>query len=354
MWTRLRICGLSSLLLAAPLVASASSPTVGESRAVETGDLADLSERLQALVRDPSPAAAAQVSQHVEKGLPPGALMALLEGLRAHPRSDLLGVVLDLTGHRRPAVRSRAVDVLAAYGEPWRHDAVLVGFDDHDLSVRATACRLAAAHPRPEYMMPLVRMAERGEVAAGPALLAVGRKRLAGTVTADGEDTEAFQVLLVVEGLASHPQPDVRVAAIELLASRGGVAGVEIVARGLLDLDAVVRNRSMLLVQDQPDPSHFPRLLELLSARDSHAADAMAAVVAANPELLAALREALEDQPEELRSRALGALLKNPDFGPTRERLNVRRVLALTDSPTSRDQLRMLAQHGAGNPWGGL
>ncbi len=118
---------------------------------------------MRALAGDRSSEAAQHVVKDLRRGLPPAALVALLESLRANPRSDLAGIALELFAHRRPAVRSHACQVLIAQGEPWARGAILMALEDVDARVRGVAYDAIIETPRSDFQWVLYKLIQRNE-----------------------------------------------------------------------------------------------------------------------------------------------------------------------------------------------
>jgi len=103
--------------------------------------------RLVALFAEPGPTTAAQLRERVEGGVPPGALLVLLDAYRAAPRADLVDVVQGLGAYRGVEVRARALAAWAALGGTDAVAAIAAAADDGEPLVRKLAVALAAAHP---------------------------------------------------------------------------------------------------------------------------------------------------------------------------------------------------------------
>ena len=146
--------------------------TSGEGLGSHSGDIAAMTTHMRVLASDHSPEAVQHLIKDIQRGLPPVALVALLESLRTSPRGDLTGIVLKLSSHRRPAVRGYACQVLIAQGSPWARGAILVAIEDHDLRVRKIGYEAIERSPRHDYQWPLFRLVKRGETAAVDALIA--------------------------------------------------------------------------------------------------------------------------------------------------------------------------------------
>ncbi len=107
----------------------------------------DVTARLMALFAEPGPESAALLRARVDAGVPPGALLVLLDGQRAAPRADIMDVVQTLAGYRRVEVRARALAAWAASGGQDAVEAITRAADDTDPTIRRLAVALAAVHP---------------------------------------------------------------------------------------------------------------------------------------------------------------------------------------------------------------
>jgi hypothetical protein len=103
--------------------------------------------RLVALFAEPGPVSAAQIRERIDGGLPPGALLVLLDAYRASPRADLVDVVKTLGTYRGVEVRARALAAWAALGGTDAVAAIAAAADDGEPIVRKLAVALAVAHP---------------------------------------------------------------------------------------------------------------------------------------------------------------------------------------------------------------
>lgn len=103
--------------------------------------------RLVALFAEPGPLSAAQLRERVDGGVPPGALLVLLDAYRAAPRADLVDVVQGLGTYRGVEVRARALAAWAALGGTDAVAAIGAAADDGEPLVRKLAVALAVAHP---------------------------------------------------------------------------------------------------------------------------------------------------------------------------------------------------------------
>lgn len=121
---------------------SGPRPIVASERAV-----AQLSARFREWLADPSPTATAAIRERVELGAPPVALIAVLDGLRTHPRVALLDVVQSLATYRQTQVRAHAIAAWAEHGPAAAIAAIAAAATDLEPSIRALAPALAERHP---------------------------------------------------------------------------------------------------------------------------------------------------------------------------------------------------------------
>lgn len=106
-----------------------------------------VAERLVALLAEPGPVSAAMLRERVDAGVPPGALLVVLDAYRAAPRADLVEVVRSLAAYRGVEVRARALAAWAALGGSDAIAAIATAADDTDPLIRKLAVALAVAHP---------------------------------------------------------------------------------------------------------------------------------------------------------------------------------------------------------------
>jgi len=103
----------------------------------------DLAQRLCRWLADPDPTAAARLRAPVALGVPPGALLVLLDAYRAAPRPELSPMVQELAGYRRTDVRARALAAWAALDGAHADAAIAAAADDVERSIRKLAVALA-------------------------------------------------------------------------------------------------------------------------------------------------------------------------------------------------------------------
>lgn len=139
------------ICLAIAVTTGAANPSAAATRAIAERNVPErttdeLADRFRSWLADPSPAAAAAIRDRVEQGAPPAALLVLLEGLRAAPRTELVGVVESLAAYRRADVRAAAIAAWAEHdGQAERAIAQAAG--DLDPAVRRLVPALGARHP---------------------------------------------------------------------------------------------------------------------------------------------------------------------------------------------------------------
>lgn len=119
-----------------------------ELRAAESS-VEDVTARLVALYAEPGEASAAALRERVDAGVPPGALLVLLDAFRGAPRSELVDVVRTLSAYRGLEVRARALAAWASLGGTDALGAIALAAEDTDPLVRRLAVALAALHPSP-------------------------------------------------------------------------------------------------------------------------------------------------------------------------------------------------------------
>lgn len=166
------------LLALCPTSVLASSPIRGDCGGDASGDLETLNRELRELVALGDEAAFRCVQHRVSRGLPPAALLALLDAIELDRPEGMVAVAWDLARHRRASVRSRALHTLGAFGELWTRRAVSLALLDADLQVQATGYALALAHPDPRYGAALFEAYRAGDGRAALALAACADQSL--------------------------------------------------------------------------------------------------------------------------------------------------------------------------------
>ncbi|MBX7082007.1 MAG: hypothetical protein K1X88_22565 [Nannocystaceae bacterium] len=122
--------------------AAAQQRSAATERSVE-----EVSAKLLAWVADPDPAAAAALDARVRAGVPPGALLAVLDALARTPRLELGALLHELACYRSVDVRARALTAWAAMGDEAAPQAIARAAADVALPVRRLAVALAQRHP---------------------------------------------------------------------------------------------------------------------------------------------------------------------------------------------------------------
>lgn len=106
-----------------------------------------VAKRLLEWLADPSPEAARALRERVRAGVPPRALVKLLDRYRVAPRAELLDVVTSLATYRRVDVRARAIAAWAATDKAQAERAIAAAARDVAPSIRRLAVALADQYP---------------------------------------------------------------------------------------------------------------------------------------------------------------------------------------------------------------
>lgn len=133
--------------IAIVVAAAALRPVPAQAEPGRDTSVQEVGARLVALYDEPGPLTAASLRERVAAGVPPGALLVLLDRYRAAPRADLVDVVRTLASYRRVEVRGRALAAWAALGGRDAVAAIDLAAEDSALVVRRLAVALAAIHP---------------------------------------------------------------------------------------------------------------------------------------------------------------------------------------------------------------
>jgi hypothetical protein len=107
----------------------------------------EVAKRLVGWLADPSTDSADKLRARVRAGVPPRALLVLLEKYRAAPRAELLDVVKALATYRRIDVRARALAAWAATAPEQAERAIAAAARDLAPSIRKLAVALAKQYP---------------------------------------------------------------------------------------------------------------------------------------------------------------------------------------------------------------
>jgi hypothetical protein len=141
--------------------ADVRAPVSPAERAIE-----QVTKTLLDALADPSPAAAKALRERVRAGVPPRALLKLLDRYRAAPRADVLDVVKSLTGYRRIDVRARALAAWAATDKAQAELAIAAAARDVAPSIRKLAVGLAKQYPSKAAELVIDELLARDEALA--------------------------------------------------------------------------------------------------------------------------------------------------------------------------------------------
>jgi len=205
MGTRLCTWGLWSLLVLFPFSAWASSPVWGDCEDGASADLVALGAQLRAMVDRGGEADVRCLQTRIGSGLPPAALLVVLDAIDADRKPPLVAVAWDLARHRRPAVRSRALRVLAGYDGEWSHRAIILALGDREAAVRTAGYRLVVEYPSARYEATVRQAFERGEPGATAALAACGTQDLIMRLPQLRRDVPGDRWARLVGGLVRRP-----------------------------------------------------------------------------------------------------------------------------------------------------
>jgi len=136
-------------------------PVTPSERAVD-----QVAKRLVAWLADPAPEAATALRQRVRAGVPPRALIVLLDRYRQRPRAELADLVAELAGYRRVDVRAHALAAWAETGGRHADLAIAAASRDLERSIRRLAIAIAKRHPSPAADVYIGELLARDEVLA--------------------------------------------------------------------------------------------------------------------------------------------------------------------------------------------
>lgn len=139
----------AQIALVAAALTGAAPESAGADGWDQATDVDGLSTLMIQLLEHPERAAAVALERRVEQGVPPAALIALLDAARRHPRPELEPLWVRLTEYRRPSVRGRALAALAASSPEGARVAVAKASDDVEPELRRLAVALARDHTTP-------------------------------------------------------------------------------------------------------------------------------------------------------------------------------------------------------------
>ena len=106
---------------------------------LESGDRETVANGIQNLGMLGKPAALRPMLRRIQRGLPPDLLELSIMTLTALGRKRAGPVLFELAMHRRPLIRTRAVEAIAAINPPGAESALIAALSDSDARVRAAA-----------------------------------------------------------------------------------------------------------------------------------------------------------------------------------------------------------------------
>lgn len=139
MGTRTAVFAIAMLLWAvAP--ASAQNVSIAEATAhLQTNDPARIQTGIEALGLSGSARAVGPLSDRIRRGLPPELLDAALDTLAVLARPEAGPILFELSTHRRPEVRLKAIQAIAASKPRGADRALVTALSDLDPEVRSAA-----------------------------------------------------------------------------------------------------------------------------------------------------------------------------------------------------------------------
>ena len=143
----MRICSTPPTLLAAAFLvvfclterAAAQVSLKKAAAMLESSDRETVANGIQSLGMLGKPAAVRPMLRRIQRGLPPDLLELSIMTLTALGQKSAGPVLFELVMHRRPLIRTRAVEAIATVNPPGAESALVAALSDSDAQVRAAA-----------------------------------------------------------------------------------------------------------------------------------------------------------------------------------------------------------------------
>lgn len=137
---------------------------------MSTGERDSVEAGIQSLGMLGKPEAVAPLVARMREGLPPDLLEAAIVTCMALGQPEAGPVLFELTLHRRPVIRQRAVEAIAALAPPGADAALVTALSDQDANVRAAAARALGELKAQGALEPLFLALDRGNMEASGAI----------------------------------------------------------------------------------------------------------------------------------------------------------------------------------------
>lgn len=205
----------------------------------------DVQTAIQSLGLLGSPAAVEPLSQRIRDGLPPDLLESAIDTLTVLGRAEAGPVLFELSTHRRPEVRLRAVQAIAACRPRGADRALVASLSDASPDVRAAAARALGELGATSAIDQLFLAFDRGVPDAGPAIGRLARPE---------------HVPRILGSLGTVPFTQMRVVLNEVLVRRDvpARAKLDIIARLGELATSEIRTFLQELLQAVPMPANDP------------------------------------------------------------------------------------------------
>lgn len=134
--------------LGAMLAVGLASPAAAQGRRTQEREIShqlgsespsEVRASLEALGLSGNARAVTPIAERIRRGLPPDLLDVAIDTLSILGRPEAGPVLFDLTHHRRPAVRLKAVQAIAGLAPPGADRALIAALGDRDAAVRGAA-----------------------------------------------------------------------------------------------------------------------------------------------------------------------------------------------------------------------
>jgi HEAT repeat protein len=154
----------------APIGAQAKAAIADSTRLLQSSQRQEIEAGIQGLGLIGAREAVAPLAARIRQGLPPELLEAAIVTLMALGQPDAGPVLYELSAHRRPQIRLRAIEAITATHPPGAEQALVTALSDSDSTVRSAAAAGLGEVGSKAVLEKLFLALDRGNLEASSAI----------------------------------------------------------------------------------------------------------------------------------------------------------------------------------------